>query len=363
MYKVMIVDDMEILRRDVKRLKLWGENSGFMVTGEAKDGADALKKLEEDPVDLVITDIRMPNMDGIELLRHISERKLCPFSVLLSDYTEYGYARQGFIYGAFDYIGKPVGETELAGLLERVRRQLEEKRQEEQKLVELQEIVEDAFFTAADVEGIIGAVCRGEVKAVALTAVMVDTVGASFDYDRTKAALILKNAVGLITGEALKKLPWLQNYIDVRLVRDVDLAGCKDWDEVKTAVVGAAEALIFVVSRFIGGRESGVVKQTCEYVLEHIDEELSVKILAERMYISRSYLSDIFRQNFGLSLLEYITMVKIERAKRLLAEETLKNYEIAYRLGFQDNEYFNKVFKKHTGMSLTEFKMKNSIRK
>jgi two-component system, response regulator YesN len=358
MFKVMIVDDMEVLRRDVKRLKLWGENSGFIITEEAKDGLDALKKLELNPVDLVITDIRMPNMDGIELLRNISEKKLCPFAVLLSDYTEYNYARQGFMYGAFDYIGKPADEEELAKLLERIRQQLTEKQMEKQKLAELQEIVEEAFFTAADVKQIIEMVCNGETKAAVLTADMVEIVGESYNYDIRKALLVIKSAVNEIINETLKKHQWITTYVDINLLKNIDFADCKDWEEIKAAVVQVEEKLISVVIRFIGCHDSNIVKQACEFVLEHVDGELSVKMLSERLFISKSYLSDIFKQKFGVSLLEYITMVKIECAKMLLREENLKNYEIAYKLGFKDNEYFSKVFKKHTGMSLTEFRQK-----
>lgn len=361
MFKVMIVDDMEILRRDVKRLKLWGENSGFIITEEAKDGLDALKKLETNPVDLVITDIRMPNMDGIELLRNISEKKLCPFAVLLSDYTEYNYARQGFMYGAFDYIGKPVDEKELANLLARISKHLDEKLQEEQKINELQRIVEEAFYPAADVKQIIEMICHGETKAAVLTAAMVDTVGAAFNYDKRKAALVLKNAVNEIINETLKNHQWITTYIDVNSLGDIDFVNCNDWEKIKASVVEVEEKLISVVVRFIGCNDSSIVKQACEYVLEHIDEGLSVKMLSERLYISKSYLSDIFKQKFGVSLLEYITMVKMERAKMLLRDEKLKNYEIAYKLGFQDNEYFSKVFKKYTGMSLTEFRQKGTV--
>ena len=75
MFKVMIVDDVEVMRRDVKRLKLWGESSGFIIEAEAVDGLDALEQLEKHSIDLVITDIRMPHVDGIELLRQISEKK------------------------------------------------------------------------------------------------------------------------------------------------------------------------------------------------------------------------------------------------------------------------------------------------
>lgn len=361
LFKVMIVDDMEILRRDVRRLKLWGESSGFVIAGEAKDGLDALGKLEADSFDLVITDIRMPNMDGIELLHVISEKKLCPFTVLLSDYTEYNYARQGFMYGAFDYLGKPVDEKELNGLLERIRQQLVRKQQEERKLLELQEIVEEAFFTAADIRQIIELVCQGEEKAVALTAVMVDTVETSFNYDKRKALLVLKNAINEIINETLQIHGWIGSYIDVNSLRNVDFADCRDWEEIKAAIIGTEEKLLSIVVKFFGCHDNIKVKQVCEYVLEHIDEELSVKVLSEKLFISKSHLSDIFKQKFGISLLEYITAVKMERAKRLLREENLKNYEIAYRLGFHDHEYFSRVFKKHTGISLTKFRHKETV--
>jgi two-component system response regulator YesN len=352
---------MEVLRRDVKRLRLWGENSGFIITEEAKDGLDALKKLEANPIDLVITDIRMPNMDGIELLRNISEKKLCPYAVLLSDYTEYNYARQGFVYGAFDYIGKPLDEKELANLLERIRQHLEEKQQEEQKLTELQEIVEEAFFPAADVKQIIEFICNGDAKAAVSANAMVDTIGTSFNYDKTKALLVLKNAMNMVINETLKNHPWITAYMGADLLKNINFEDCKDWEEIKAAVIEAEERLISVIVKFIGSHDSTIVKQVCEYVLEHIDEELSVKMLSEKMFISKSHLSYIFKQKFGVSLLEYITMVKIERAKRLLREENLKNYEIAYKLGFQDNEYFSKVFKRHTGMSPTEFRKKGIV--
>ncbi len=349
MYKVLIVDDMEILRRDVKRLKIWGEKSGFTITDEAEDGMEALKKLEANPVDLVITDIRMPNMDGIELLRNISEKKLCPFTVLLSDFTEYNYARQAFVYGAFDYLGKPVNEKEIADLLERIRNSIEEKQREEQKLIELQ-------TAAEDIKQIAVMICQGDEKAVPLTAAMIEAVEISFDHDKRKALWVLKNAVNEIINETLKTYGWLADYVDVDSLKNTDFTSCGNWEEIKAAVTAAEKKLISTVLKFIGNHDSKIVKQACEYVLEHIDGELSVRMLSEKLFISKSHLSDIFKQNLGLSLLEYMTMIKMERAKKLLLEENLKNYEIAYKLGFQDHEYFSRVFKKHTGLSLTEFR-------
>ncbi|MGI6125089.1 MAG: response regulator, partial [Acetivibrionales bacterium] len=113
MYKVMIADDIEILRYDLKRMKVWSETKDFAVEGEAENGLDALKKLRASDYDLLITDIKMPIMGGMDLLKAVSQEKLCPCVVLLSDYTEFAYAREGLLHGAFDYLGKPINNKDL----------------------------------------------------------------------------------------------------------------------------------------------------------------------------------------------------------------------------------------------------------
>lgn len=138
MYNVLVVDDSEILRRTIKRSKMWGEASGFAVTGEAGDGLEALEKMKQNHYDMVITDIKMPRMDGIELLEAISKNRLCPYVVLLSDFTEYGYARKGILFGAFDYIGKPMQDTDLSLLLNRIKEKLDSNKGPEQTVKEIE---------------------------------------------------------------------------------------------------------------------------------------------------------------------------------------------------------------------------------
>lgn len=133
MYRVLIVDDIDILRYDLKRMKVWGETTGFAIEDEASDGREALKKLRESSFDLLITDIRMPVMDGMELLRAVSKENLCPCIVMLSDYTEYSYAREGLLHGAFDYLGKPVNQNDILELLGRAKIFLDQKKRTERK--------------------------------------------------------------------------------------------------------------------------------------------------------------------------------------------------------------------------------------
>ncbi|WP_052339864.1 response regulator [Gorillibacterium massiliense] len=360
MFTVMLVDDCDIMRVDVKRLRLWGEASGFVISAEAGDGQEALDKLRQQPMDVVITDIRMPKMGGIELLRCISEENLAQATVLLSDFTEYAYARQGMLYGAFDYIGKPVNGEKLAELLERIRKNLETKLQAEMRLSDLQGVVNEIMLTAGNIDLIVEKIGRGDAGSPDLTASLVEKVAMALNGDIARASLVLKTAWNGIIAKTLEKHAWLSAFADASEWKR-DVIGCGDWAEIK-AVLGAGErSLTAYMDRFMGHHGNELVNRACLYILEHIEEDVSVKGLTEKLFISKSYLSDLFKDKMGISLLQYITTAKVARAKRIICETNLKSYEIAYKLGFQDNEYFSKVFKKHTGLSLTEFRQNQAI--
>jgi two-component system, response regulator YesN len=120
LYNLLLVDDTDILRHDVKRLDVWGETSGFQITGEADNGEAAVELLKSGRFDLIITDIKMPVMDGIELLEAVKSDGLCPCVVFLSEYSDFSFAKKGIILGAFDYLVKPVNREELLSMLGRV---------------------------------------------------------------------------------------------------------------------------------------------------------------------------------------------------------------------------------------------------
>lgn len=346
MYKVMIVDDADVLRRDLKRLKLWGEASGFTIEAEAADGLEALNKLESSHFDLVITDIRMPNMDGIELLRSISEKKLCPVTVMLSDFTQYHYARQGFLYGAFDYIGKPVDEAELAELLDRIHRYLDEIQEEERIRKELQELAEDTQIILEEIKQVVAQIRSRSGNAAVLASDLVDMICKRYSSDHSKTYSIIKNALQQIAGETHQTYQWLDLYLDLD---GLTAAKCRDPEEMKESAKDSLEKLIGMIDKLMGSHSSEIVSRACEYVLTHVNEEISVKLLSEKLFINKSYLSEIFKQKFGMTLLQYINMAKMERAKKLLEEGKLKNYQIAELLGFSDCEYFGRLFKKYSG--------------
>ncbi|MDF2987740.1 MAG: DNA-binding response regulator [Eubacterium sp.] len=124
MYKIMLVDDEPIVRLAIKSLINW-EEKGFSIAFEASNGKQAMKYMENNPeIDIIITDINMPIMDGLELIAAIAKLEDKPEIIVLSAYNDYGWVRKAFKLGVKDYILKT--EMEPEGILTLVNGMAEE---------------------------------------------------------------------------------------------------------------------------------------------------------------------------------------------------------------------------------------------
>ena len=118
MYRVLLVEDEEIIRKGIRYSVPW-EEYGCSVVAEAENGAVGEEKIAELRPDIVITDIRMPDMDGLEMLRE--GRAVCPFhAIIISGYGEFDYAQQAIRLGVAEYLLKPVDVNELKNCLRRI---------------------------------------------------------------------------------------------------------------------------------------------------------------------------------------------------------------------------------------------------
>ena len=119
MTKVLIVDDEKYVRLGIKAETDW-TLIGCEVVGEASNGIEALEVCEETKPDLVISDIRMPKMDGIELAEKLIEKYPGIKVIFLTAYNEFEYARKALRIGVSDYILKPFKDGELEGVIQRL---------------------------------------------------------------------------------------------------------------------------------------------------------------------------------------------------------------------------------------------------
>ena len=123
MVKVLVVEDENIIRKGLIGTIDW-LSAGFVVAGEAINGKDGLEKIEKIKPDLVITDIRMPVMDGLEMLRKAEEKNFKFEKILLTSYGEFEYAQEGIKLGVIDYILKPIDEDIFYKALEKAKEKI-----------------------------------------------------------------------------------------------------------------------------------------------------------------------------------------------------------------------------------------------
>lgn len=122
-----------------------------------------------------------------------------------------------------------------------------------------------------------------------------------------------------------------------------------------------------MVDKYIGVEEKEIVETSTEqsnylieaakeYIAEHYMENLSLNEVAESAGITGGYLSTLFTRRLDCSFVDYLNQVRIERACCYLDQKCFKNYEVAFKVGFRDEKYFSKVFKKIMGMTPREYR-------
>lgn len=129
MYSILLVDDEQYIRESIIELVQW-EKKGFFILGEASNGEEALEVMEKNVPDILITDIRMPVMDGIELSRRIREKHPSVKIVFLSGHDDFDYAVSGIKLNIIEYLLKPISINDLELMLEQVREALDEEKRE-----------------------------------------------------------------------------------------------------------------------------------------------------------------------------------------------------------------------------------------
>lgn len=247
MYKVMIVEDEWLVREGLKQTISW-EEVGCELAGEASDGLSAFDLIQQVKPDIVLSDIRMPALDGIGLAERISKQFPEIKIVFLTGFDDFVYAQKAIKLGAVDFVLKPTNPDELMGVFNRVKSKLDEER---------------AFRKESE--------------------------------------------------------------------------------------------------RMEQGREGSGFEQIEAYIRQHYGEEITLQDIAERHHMSESHFSRLFKQQVGVSFIEYLTTVRINKAKELLMSPKFKIYEVSVQVGYQDSRYFSQIYRKYTGETPTEFRKRLGI--
>lgn len=345
MLKVLLVDDDAVVNNSLKKLVSW-EEIGAVVIGEARNGQSALEQIAQNRPDLIITDIRMPVMDGLELCKRVSQATVGVSMILLSAYEDFSYAKAAMHYGVKDYIIKPIDRPKLNQLIDKISG-LSQRLEQRSRFY--------AGFTETDVESrLFEAVVAG------------NEAGLHDFFDRQFDGLQLDG--GLVREMSFKYMSVLFQILK-KLELKPDACGiCKSSviDQLFAGTsIGALKSLVFgyyqTLTRYVcsskNTRAIHVVDEIEAYLrAQFTDPDLTVASTADRFHVSANYLSILFRQVKRQNVSAFIGRLRIERARELLRDTEHTVASVSRESGYLDEHYFAKVFKKAEGMTPSAFR-------
>jgi len=380
MINILIVDDEPLVLLTIKSLCRW-EDFGISITGEAYNGRAALELVRaKADTDIVVVDVDMPVMNGLEFAEALQHEAAAPALIFLSSYSNFEYVRSAFKSGACEYLLK--SELDARTLLELINRIARERpRIAHEKQQDLGEDARPAFFA-----GILNNRNAGLESLFAQSAFTVQWPfyfiilrpgdlllvrqrhgNKLYDFQKTVTDL-LRRYVPLSRGDC-GSLSYDQYYIFMKSEGELETAFemfyRAAWTYIDTGFEkkngGPAACLDDFrdqFSRCLAGflPPSRLVIRSRRYIHEHYkDPSLSLQDIAAYNGISKNHLSYEFAHETGETITDFLIRTRIKEAEKLILETNLKIYEIAGETGYLNVETFTRAFKRITGKNPSRF--------
>ncbi|MED1722784.1 response regulator [Brevibacillus parabrevis] len=377
--KVMIVDDEVLVRKGLKAMVPWSRY-GMEVVADAPNGRKGWEAFMQIQPELVITDIVMPEMDGLELCRRVKEQAPQTKVLLLSCHRDFTFAQQGISLGVSGYLLKTeFQDDEWDSLLQRMRAELTGEKKQPSQPRERQKEWRLEFGTW------LTGLNRGFEQSLA---VMLEAQW-SWMNDATRVWLLAgmgeyreEQERVMLSRELDTTWEWIPCgdhrflFCPADSCRQVEsllvewkLAGTVTSWETAGPFSGREQWLLTVRTLYKKtewAKKFGVmqdawqepIRQAVHYALDRLDTPLTVSEVASQVGLSRSHFSVLFKKGVGESFGEFLDKRRVRIAQGMLGETTMSIQEVAERVGLPDAKYFSKWFKKYTGMSPSHYRFK-----
>ena len=350
MYKVIVADDEAVIRnRLIKHIK-WAE-LGFVVVDSARDGEELIEKCLKHKPDLVVTDICMPGVDGIDFAEKIRKLGIKTEIIVFSGYSEFEYARRLIEFDVMAYLLKPIDMDKLCEAIKKAYDKLE-LRTASVAYTSLKQICDQ---TAENIMRDIGS---GRCDRI-------DSYLMEFEDELTGNAMEfseIKNQYFILLNTLYRNLIELK--ANVGNVKNVFKGVFDDWSDID----GGDELRRYVSNLIIGiiqlmnGAEDDIAdmyfNNAVKFIDEHYMEDISLKDVADYLEISGGYLSVILNDKGKAGFVKLLRYKRIDKAKEFLLNTNMKVYEIAYILNFANPRYFSEVFRAETGLNPLDYRKK-----
>ncbi|MFD3261714.1 response regulator [Paenibacillus lentus] len=409
MLKALVVDDEYLVRMGIIQTIDWADYN-VEIVGEASNGEEGLELALLHHPDVIITDVRMPYMNGLEFIEKIREKDPLVGIVVLSGYDEFQYAQAALRYGASTYLLKPINIEELAATVQSVGNEIMEKKLHTRRYTQLSKEIDSIskqFWQDLLHGQLIGESIIAE-KAVLLElklepddAIIPLTIAISPDNQRSEASIEISaleaaamsflqeysfellslfydhNLHWVIvirakemedTVASVRKLgqqlyEWCIQHIGQSVSVGIGQPACQ-WTDLEGAYrqsMAAAQRASSGIERVLYGDEDAgarcrrEVREALAYIREHYSENITVEMVANAVFVSPTHLMHLFRKELNKTFYECLTEYRIEEAKRILRNPMYRVYEVGNQVGFTDSKYFSQIFKRMTGMPPSEY--------
>ncbi|MDR1440056.1 MAG: response regulator [Clostridiales bacterium] len=302
MYTILVADDEASMLEGLSSNMNWADLS-LEPVAFLRDGLAVMDFLDSRPVDIILTDIRMPHASGIDVAEYVHSRNLPSRIILLSGYREFDDAQKAMNFGVRRYLTKPFLLSALRDTLREIVAEL---------------AVRDARYIGADAKdagnsGPFGGVAGGPLGGAAGGPLGCEAVGGAAE-----------GPSGAAQGG-----------------RDAAPAG-----NLGGGAQGAAQ----------GSRTGDAVALACGYIREHYAEHIALTDVALRVYLNPAYLSRIFSERVGCSFRDYLTRTRIGAAARMLGSTRLHVHEVCRSVGYSDLKHFYRQFKQIMKTTPSEYR-------
>lgn len=419
MYKVMLVDDEIYMLNGLRHIINW-EAYGFEIVGTASNGLKALELSKTLDIDIILTDVKMPKMNGLELIHVLKETKPHIKFIILSGYNDFDYVKEALQLGIENYLLKPINEEELLQTLINIVQKIEVAHTAYIKTLEDSSILKNNILNRWITHTIsMSELCeRAQLLDLDLTAshyiisVMQllenKTIATDVNDLRTQIITLCHTYLSTLNLNLHHEVFCdFNGYIlcyfsSTNTITDSNLNYDLIKDFMKHCILEINTQLNLNVICSIGSLETDfhnlaisyqnaiklmknfpslppnslidyetvsnsnfntLIKRILDFINNHLSEDLSLKVLAAHFNVNPSYLGQLFKSETGQSFNNYLHQTRIEQAIKLLCNTSLNANEIALKVGYTNTNYFYTCFKKFTGKyptnyrrSLTSFK-------
>ena len=346
MIRLAVFDDEFVVVEGVKAI-LRKMQLNYEVVGVAYDGISALKVIKEVQPDVIMTDIRMPGMDGLQMIEKAKIAVPNAIFIVISGFQEFEYARTALNLGVVGYIDKPITKDKINTILKKVEQQILKEKNASEKDAEaleaLHHLTEELTKSiqanqAADIE-------ENILKALEVLSVLYPDL----ETYKSETYKLVCSLLGVFFDEhaAYEVDKHFPSYKNLELIYSVE--------EINHYILTIVESMIKKIEVLQNGSRNQTIIKVLDYISKNYSKDFGLNELADMVKVTPSYLSMLFKEEVGTSFIKYLTQYRIKQAKELLLQGG-KVAKVSQAVGYSNYRYFCELFKRYEGKTPSAYK-------